>query len=196
MISVDENGGLFLLWAHYSGAYILAPWLVGTIVPQTGHLTEEPSNTLTPPAPLSTPDKTGHLAVNNMTSSEPYPSSKSGLVLLYTPEVPLPSTSSDPLYLQKPLLSREILSPPLPPQPMIFLPPQWHKIPQKRYKQKQWDFRPAEDIPFHVDGLPGVNMEEALREKFTTFEGRDNSVLLDMGVAFSCRIWVGLILTT
>jgi len=124
-------------------------------------------------------------------------------------ELALPSTSADLLYLYEFLLMESQLntqpshldessgicpvcstSPPLPSpssQVLTFRPPKSHKIPQRPYKQKQWDYTPVKSIPFYVNGFPGVNMGAALRKIFTALEGRDDLVLQDVGTAFSCR---------
>jgi len=102
-----------------------------------------------------------------------------------TSEMAPPPTLTDPFYLYELLL----METPILPQPVIFLPPKWHKIPQQPYNQRQWDFRPAQDILFPVHGQPGVNMGDALRKRFTTLEGRDDLVLQGARTAFSCRIW-------
>lgn len=47
-----------------------------------------------------------------------------------------------------------------------------------------------EPILFQVDGYPGVNMEDAFRNRFTNLEGRDDLVLRDAVGAFSCRLLV------
>ncbi|KAF9786268.1 hypothetical protein BJ322DRAFT_1108130 [Thelephora terrestris] len=82
-------------------------------------------------------------------------------------------------------------SPPPPsPQPVTFEPPKWQEIPQRRYNygRKQWDYKPSEPILFQVNGFPGVNVGDALRNEFTGLEGRDDLVLRDAKMAFSCRI--------
>jgi hypothetical protein len=103
-----------------------------------------------------------------------------------TSEIAPPPTLTDPLYLYELLL----METPILPQPVTFLPPKWQKIPQQRYEQKQWDYRPAQDILFPVNGQPGVNMGEAFRKRFAALEGRDDLVLQIARTAFSCRIWV------
>jgi hypothetical protein len=82
--------------------------------------------------------------------------------------------------------------PPPSPQPVTFEPPKWHEIPQRRYKygRKQWDYKPSEPILFQVNGFPGVNVGDALRNEFTGLEGRDDLVLRDAKMAFSCRLLV------
>jgi len=84
------------------------------------------------------------------------------------------------------------LSPPTPTpsQNAMSCLPTWRKIPQTAYGQgkKQWDFRPSEPILFHVDGRPGVNMGDALRNVFAGLDGRDDPMFQDAGDAFSCRL--------
>jgi hypothetical protein len=85
---------------------------------------------------------------------------------------------------------------PLPPmpasQPTPFYPSNWRKIPQIVYDhgKKQWDFQPSEPVLFYVNGVPGVNMGDALRDKFAGLDGRDELMLQDAPAAVSCRLWV------
>lgn len=80
------------------------------------------------------------------------------------------------------------LSPsPPPPQPITFDPPKWQEIPQRRYKQKQWDFKPSRSTLFEVNSFPGMNLGEALRNRFTGLEGRDEPVLQGAKNAIACR---------
>lgn len=80
--------------------------------------------------------------------------------------------------------------PPTPPslEPVAFLPPKWHKIPQKAYARNHWDCTLSEDIVFQVDGFPGTNMGDALRGEFATLKDRDDLVMRDAHkTAFQCR---------
>lgn len=105
-----------------------------------------------------------------------------------TLESALASTSADPVY-QYELLLMETL--PLPTaEAVTFVPPKFRRIPQGRYKLKQWDYTPVAPIFFQVNGYPGLNMGDALRKKFTALEGRDDLVLQDAGRTFSCRFLV------
>jgi hypothetical protein len=87
--------------------------------------------------------------------------------------------------------------PPAPTPPiahaMTFDAPKWRKIPQVTYDQggKQWNFERAESIVFEVDGYPGVNMADALRDRFSGLKNRDDFVFQDGSQAFSCRLQVG-----
>ena len=71
-------------------------------------------------------------------------------------------------------------------------PSNWRTIPQKVYGwgKRRWDYRPSEPILFHVDGLPGVNMGDALRNLFTGLDGRDDPMFQGGVEAFSCRLMV------
>ena len=71
-------------------------------------------------------------------------------------------------------------------------PPKWHKVPQVVYSQgkRRWDYKPLEPILFQVEGFPGVNMGDALRNKFTGLVGRDDLMLTDERLAVSCRLSV------
>lgn len=75
------------------------------------------------------------------------------------------------------------------------LPPLWIKVPQRIYDQgkKQWDFKASEPISFSVDGLPGINMRDALRKTCTGLDGLDDPVLQETAGAISCRLLVGLL---
>lgn len=82
------------------------------------------------------------------------------------------------------------LYPPLQPfQAITFLPPEFRIIPQIPYGQgrNQSDFNWVEPIAFWVDGCPGVNMADALHNKFHGLVGRDDPVLQDRKNAFFCR---------
>lgn len=83
------------------------------------------------------------------------------------------------------------LPPPSPfPSPgPTFLPPVFWKIQQLPYKQgrEQWDFRRVKSVVFRVNGYPGVSVVDALRNKFSALEDRDEPVLQDGRTAFSCR---------
>lgn len=85
---------------------------------------------------------------------------------------------------------------PLPPPyslpPATFYPPNWHEIPQRPYDygRKQLDYTPSEPILFQVNGSPGVNMGDALRESFAGLEGRDDLVLQDVKKVIYCRFLV------
>lgn len=76
------------------------------------------------------------------------------------------------------------------PPPATFLPPGWYRIPQTVYDfgTKQYDFEPLESIIFHVDGCPGQNMGDALRNQFPGLCGRDDLVLQEARGAISCRM--------
>jgi len=87
------------------------------------------------------------------------------------------------------------LPPPMPPpQAATFPPPNWFKIPQELYGhgKKQWDFTPSGSISFSVNGFPGVNIGDALHNKFTGLDGRDDLMLQDANSAISCRLSVRL----
>jgi hypothetical protein len=77
-----------------------------------------------------------------------------------------------------------------PPQPVVFLPPKWHVIPQRPYKRNHWDYRPSEAIPFQVNGFPGVNMGDVLRKQFATLKGHNDSVMQGTTKSFHCRFLV------
>src|ERR1700733_2885630 len=64
-------------------------------------------------------------------------------------ELTIPSISTDPLYQYELLLMETPILPQ--PQPTTFLPPKWYIIPQERYTQKQWAYRPTQDILFQVN---------------------------------------------
>ena len=85
------------------------------------------------------------------------------------------------------------LPPPVPPsQATAQPPPHWHKIPQNPYDRgrKQWNFTPSEDISFGVNGRPGMNMGDALRERFAGLDGQDELVLQGASNVISCRLSV------
>ena len=91
------------------------------------------------------------------------------------------------------------LLPPIPPpQVTTLLPYNWCKIPQKIYGhgRRQRYFTPSEFISFGVNGRPGVNMGDALQERFTGLDGRDDPVLQDASSAISCRLLVRLSTTS
>ena len=68
----------------------------------------------------------------------------------------------------------------------------WFNVPQRVYKygDKQRNFKKADPIPFSVDGLPGINMGNALRKKFKGLDGRDNPMFQNAAGAISCRFLV------
>lgn len=72
------------------------------------------------------------------------------------------------------------------------LAPTWIEIPQRIYKQgnRQWDFKRSEPISFSVNGLPGINMGDALRKYFTGLDGRDDPMFQNGTGAVSCRFMV------
>ena len=85
---------------------------------------------------------------------------------------------------------------PLPaPQETTLPPPNWLRVPQKAYDhgRRQWDFIPSECVSFEVNGCPGVNIDDALRKRFTGLDGRDDQVLQDASSAISC--WLSVRLT-
>lgn len=85
------------------------------------------------------------------------------------------------------------LPPPTPPPQVItFPPPNWYKIPQTLYGhgKRQWDFAPSAPISFSVDGSLGMNMRDALHNRFTSLDGRDDLMLQDASSAISCRLSV------
>ena len=117
----------------------------------------------------------------------------------------LPDSSNFPPQIAVPADDRAILCPtcssstsvpsPAPaPQAATFLPLNWYRIPQKPYEygRKQWSFKPLRSIPFSVNGRPGLNIRDALCQKFTDLDGRDDLVLQDAGIAVSCRFSVRL----
>lgn len=76
-------------------------------------------------------------------------------------------------------------------QPVAPLSPKWQKIPQEVYSKNQWDYTPSEHILFPVNGFPGVNMGDALRDEFIALEGCNDLVMQGSGkMAFQCRFWV------
>jgi len=79
---------------------------------------------------------------------------------------------------------------PAPGQNATDCPTDWRKIPQTDYGlgQKRWDYRPSEPILFHVNGRPGVNMGDVLRNEFMGLDGRDDLMFQDGVDAFSCRL--------
>ena len=81
---------------------------------------------------------------------------------------------------------------PTPSQNTTGCPSNWRKIPQTDYGwgKKQWNHQPSEPILFYVNGRPGVNMGDALRNAFIGFDGRDDLMFRDAGVSFSCRLLV------
>jgi hypothetical protein len=103
---------------------------------------------------------------------------------------------TDELNISATSTSTSVLPAPTPPIPhaMTYDAPKWRKIPQVTYDQggKQWYFKRVESIVFEVDGHPGVNMADALRDRFTGLKNRDDFVLQDGRQAFSCRLQVGL----
>ena len=85
--------------------------------------------------------------------------------------------------------------PPPTPQAAASPPLILHRIPQKVYDlgRKQQGFTPSKPIYFSVDGRPGINMGDALRERFTGLDGRDDLMLQDASSAISCRLSVRLL---
>ena len=83
-------------------------------------------------------------------------------------------------------------SPPPPPQVATFCSPRWHKIPQTIYSVNHWNFIQLQSILFLANGLPGVNMGDALCQNFAALQGRDDIVFQDVGIAISFRLWVRL----
>lgn len=77
-------------------------------------------------------------------------------------------------------------------QPVAFYPTKWQEIPQRPYDhgRKQWDYTRSEPILFQVNNFPGVNMGNALGNRFAGLEGRDDLVLQDAKKAISCRFLV------
>lgn len=65
-------------------------------------------------------------------------------------------------------------------------------MPQRVYGhgRRQWDFKQSESIPFSVYGFPGINMEDAFRERFTGLDGRDEPMFQNSAGAISCRFLV------
>ena len=74
----------------------------------------------------------------------------------------------------------------------MICPPKWYEIPQRPYDhgRRQWDYTPSDPILFQVNGYPGVNLGDALRNNLTGLEGRDDLVLQDARTAISCRFLV------
>ena len=74
----------------------------------------------------------------------------------------------------------------------MYCPPKWRKVPQMHHDhgRKQRDYTPSEPVLFQVNGYPGVNLGNALRNNFTGLEGRDDLVLQDAKMTISCRILV------
>jgi hypothetical protein len=114
--------------------------------------------------------------------------------------MPIPAFSLEPVFL--PALSNAVYSldspllqapTPTPARTITFDAPKWRRIPQVVYDQgnKQWNFKQAESIVFEVDGYPGVNMADALRERPTGLKNRDDLMLQDARQSFSCRLQVG-----
>jgi len=108
------------------------------------------------------------------------------------PPVCVPGPSTLPLQ-TVPVWTVSNPPPPLPQTP-TFLPYNWHHIPQKiyGYGRRQWDFAQSESIYFGVNGRPGINMRDALLERFTGLDSRDELVLQDASGAVSCRFLVRL----
>lgn len=81
---------------------------------------------------------------------------------------------------------------PPPPQAPTFIPSNWRRIPQRVYSygRRQWDFAPSESVYFGIGGYPGFNMEDALQERFTGLDFRDEPVLMDARGAISFRFLV------
>lgn len=78
-------------------------------------------------------------------------------------------------------------------QVATFPPLNWRKIPQKSFDrgQKQWDFKASAPVSFSMNGFPGVNMRDALDDRFTDLDGRDDIILQDTPrKAISCRLSV------
>jgi len=77
---------------------------------------------------------------------------------------------------------------PSPPQ----TPSNWCHIPQRvyGYGRRQWDFTPSESIYFGIGGYPGFNMRDALQERFTGLDFRDELVLRNARGAISFRFSV------
>ena len=108
------------------------------------------------------------------------------------PQIPAPVDNTTSLCV---VCSAPALPPPsTPPSQAVALPPNWYRVPQNVYDrgQKQWDFTPSEDIPFGVNGRPGVNMGDALRKRFAGLDGQDELVLQDANNVISCRLSVRL----
>ena len=78
--------------------------------------------------------------------------------------------------------------------PSVTTPPRnWIKIPQRNYDhgRRQWDFKASQPISFTANGLPGINMRDALRKTFVGLDGLDDPVLQETSGAISCRLLVG-----
>ena len=93
------------------------------------------------------------------------------------------------------LLISGLTQPTAPSPPVPTLPLNWIKVPQRNYDhgRKQWNFKASEPIYFSVNGLPGMNMRDALRKTFTGLDDRDDPVLQETSGAISCRLLVGLL---
>jgi len=67
------------------------------------------------------------------------------------------------------------------------------KIPQRSYHngRRHLGFRPLEPISFSVQGHPGMNLGDALRQSFTGLDGRDDLILQGAPESISCRLLVG-----
>jgi len=65
-------------------------------------------------------------------------------------------------------------------------------IPQERYIHRAGDgrFLQSDDIIFSVGNAPGFNMNDALFERFTGLDGRDDPVLENAGGPVTCRLLV------
>ena len=137
-----------------------------------------------PPGILSNQEVETAMNPSFLPYCDPVPSSSS-------PQIDSPANNTASL--------RTIYSAPIPSSPAPALgqnamghPSNWHKIPQTVYGwgKKRWDYQPSEPILFHVNGRPGVNMGDALRNEFTGLDGRDDPMFQDGVDAFSCRLMV------
>lgn len=88
------------------------------------------------------------------------------------------------LYAVPPVISQPLQSPPLAQSFAL----RWVEVPQRTYGHRQWDFKPSEPIFFSVNGLPGINLGDALRKHFTGLDGRDDPMFEKKAGAISCRL--------
>lgn len=98
-----------------------------------------------------------------------------------------------PLSYNEPTTDRSHIEEPLSTPTTAFPPSHWHRIPQTSdHERQRRSFKQLESIHFSVNGRPGVNVEDALRRRFTYLDGGNDPVLLDAGPAISCRLSVRL----
>jgi len=74
-----------------------------------------------------------------------------------------------------------------------YIPMNWIQIPQRRHDngRQQRGFKPSDPISFSINGRRGINLGDALSQKFEGLDGRDDPVLEGASGPISCRLLVG-----